>query len=150
MTFLTALGEFPEMVLGLASSLGCALLLGFVCLRFLVGLMTRQQLQAANGHNGMTGQNAIDDAGQVSSILRLGAAMGVTDNSSTVTVRSSDDDGRSNSIGGPYLIPAAAARQRFARSAESECFVSRRVVELPQPVAGSVAQSGCGLGGDAA
>ena len=36
------------MVLGLAFSLGCALLLGFVCLRFLVGLMTRQQFQC--GH----------------------------------------------------------------------------------------------------
>ena len=43
MTFLSALGEFPEMVLGLAFSLGCALLLAFVCLRSLLGLMTRQQ-----------------------------------------------------------------------------------------------------------
>ncbi len=33
MTFLSAFGEFPEMVLGLAFSLGCALLLGFLCLR---------------------------------------------------------------------------------------------------------------------
>ena len=38
MTFLTALGGFPEMVLGLAFSLGCALLLAFVCLRSSAGL----------------------------------------------------------------------------------------------------------------
>ena len=31
------------MVLGLAFSFGCALLLAFACLRFLLGLMTRQQ-----------------------------------------------------------------------------------------------------------
>ena len=43
MAFLSALGEFAEAVLGLAVSLGCALLLAFACLRFLMGLMTRQQ-----------------------------------------------------------------------------------------------------------
>ena len=33
MTFLSVLGDFTEAVLGLAFSFGCALLLGFVCLR---------------------------------------------------------------------------------------------------------------------
>jgi hypothetical protein len=48
MTFLSALGEFLEAVLGLAVSLGCALLLAFLCLRFLVGLMTRQQFRVTD------------------------------------------------------------------------------------------------------
>ena len=43
MMFLGVLGDFTEAVLGLAFSFGCALLLAFVCLRFLLGLMTRQQ-----------------------------------------------------------------------------------------------------------
>jgi hypothetical protein len=43
MAFLSALGEFAEAVLGLAVSLGCAVLLAFACLHFLMGLMTRQQ-----------------------------------------------------------------------------------------------------------
>jgi hypothetical protein len=51
MTFLTALGGFPEMVLGLAFSLGCALLLAFVCLRSLLGFMARQQHRAPRVHN---------------------------------------------------------------------------------------------------
>ena len=48
MTFLSALGEFAEAVLGLAVSLGCALLLAFACLRFLMGLMTRRQYNVAD------------------------------------------------------------------------------------------------------
>lgn len=46
MTLLSALGEFPEAVLGLTFGLGCALALGFLCLRILVGLMTRQQYRS--------------------------------------------------------------------------------------------------------
>jgi ABC-type transporter Mla subunit MlaD len=42
MMFVTALGELPEAVLGLTFGMGCALGLGFLCLRLLVGFVTRE------------------------------------------------------------------------------------------------------------
>lgn len=63
MTLLTALGELPEAVLGLTFGMGCALGLGFLCLRVLVGFVTRDG-------NGLT------DPTHSGSIVLLGAAVG--------------------------------------------------------------------------
>lgn len=63
MTLLTALGELPEAVLGLTFGMGCALGLGFLCLRLLVGFVTREG-------------SAIADPTHTGSIVLLGAAVG--------------------------------------------------------------------------
>ena len=146
MTFLSALGEFPEMVLGLAFSLGCALLLGFVCLKLLVGLITRQQ------YNVTIDPNLTNDPSHVRSILWLGAAVAGTGGSPAA---GPDNAGGSSAAGSPYLVPVAAAREHFARDSKLSIKSSARLVELPQAVAGRVAQGGRGDGwsgdsGDAA
>jgi hypothetical protein len=137
MTFLAALGEFPEMVLGLALSLGCAFLLGFVCLRFLLGLMTRQQAAVTPDHNVV-----VDDPGHARSLLLLGAAVGVAGTASA--------DLGGGTTGGPYLLPAASTNNRFIRASESDGGSSSRVVELPVAARGRVAQAWTGDGNDAA
>jgi hypothetical protein len=143
MTFLSALGEFPEMVLGLAFSFGCALLLAFVCLRFLVGLMTRQQYNVTDDRN---------DPSHVRSILLLGAAVGHSNGGPDT---GTGDDLGSGATGGPYILPAAAPRNRFARNSKLDLPAGGRMVELPQLVAGRAAQGGLpdgwvGDSGDAA
>ena len=139
MTFLNAFGELPELVLGLAFSLACALLLGFVCLKFLVGLMTRQQ------YNVTIDPDRNNDPSHVSSILWLGAAVGSSNSPAAPTISAATEhDGDSDAAGGPYLLPAAAPRNRFARSAKPDAASGGRVVELPQPVAGRIAQVGLG------
>ena len=147
MTFLSALGEFPEMVLGLAFSLGCALLLGFLCLRLFVGLMTRQQ------YNVTIDPDLTNDPSHTRSILWLGTAVGSSDTRpSTLHGDHNPSDG---ATGGPYLLPVAAPLNRFARDPKLTLTSSTRVVELPQAVAGRIAQDGRGDGwagdsGDAA
>jgi len=130
MMFLSALGEFPEMLLGLAFSLGCALLLGFLCLWVLMNLMTHH---VAHDHN------VINDANGIGSLLNLNAAVGVSDFGP-----SGAESG--GATGGPYLIPAASPFNRFARDTESDAIPAGRVVELPLPVAGRIAQSWSGNG----
>ena len=131
MMFLSVLGDFSEAGLGLAFSFGCALLLAFVCLRFLLGLMTRQQVNVTH--------NVINDQSHSRSILWLGTAVAGTEH-----------DGRSGATGGPYIVPAAAPSNRFARDAKPDAVIGGRVVELPQLVAGRIAQGGRGDNGDAA
>lgn len=135
MMFLGVLGDFTEAVLGLAFSFGCALLLAFVCLRFLLGLMTRQQYNVPH--------NVINDPSHSRSILWLGTAVAGTDSGT-------EHDGRSGATGGPYIVPAAAPSNRFARDAKPDAVTGGRVVELPHFVAGRVAQGGRGDNGDAA
>jgi hypothetical protein len=142
MTLLSALGGLPEMVLGLAFSLGCALLLGFASLRLVLSLMTR-------GHNGM------DDPSHVGSIIWLGAAVAGTNGPAAGGDRGSDHGPGSGPTSGPYVLPAAASFNRFTRNAEPDSVTVRRVVELPQVVAGRIAQGGLrdgwsGSSGDAA
>jgi len=142
MMFLSALGEFPEMVLGLAFSFGCALLLAFLCLRFLVGLMTRQQYSGANDHN------VIDDPRQVRSIVWLGAAAAGANNGPAVST--DDNQRRGGPTGGPYILPAAAPRNRFTRIAEPDAAPNSRLVEISRSIEGRIAQAGLGDSGDAA
>lgn len=131
MMFLSVLGDFSEAVLGLAFSFGCALLLAFVCLRFLLGLMTRQQVNVTH--------NVINDPSHSRSIIWLGAAVAGTEH-----------DGRSDATGGPYIVHAASPRNRFGGISKLDIASSGRVVELPQLVSGRIAQVGCGDDGDAA
>ena len=129
MTFLGALGDLPEMLLGLAFSLGCALLLGFFCLRFLINLMTNH---AARDHNGSS------DSGRVDSLLLLSAAVGLSNGGPG----GQPDAGSGGAIGGAYRSPAAAPRNRFDRDPEPDAVAaSPRVVEIPVTVPGRVAQS---------
>jgi hypothetical protein len=136
MTFLAALGEFPEMVLGLALSLGCALLLGFLCLQFLLMLMTGRQYSAVPEHN------VVDDPGHSRALLLLGAAVAGSG--------SADAELAGGRAGGPYLVPAGAPNLGFLRAAEPDGVASSRVVELPIAVAGRVAPAWSGDGNDAA
>ena len=131
MMFLSVLGDFSEAVLGLAFSFGCALLLAFVCLRFLLGLMTRQQVHVTH--------NVINDPSHSRSIIWLGTAVAGTEH-----------DGRGGATSGPYIVPASAPSNRFTRDAKPDAVTGGRVVELPQLVAERVAQGGFGDHGDAA
>lgn len=152
MMFLAALGEFPEMVLGLAFSLGCALLLAFACLRLLLALMTRRQGRMSED------DNVSNDPSHVGSLLLLGAAVagpniagpdiagpsngpdGLATNGFAPNSLVSDERG-SGATGSPYLLPAASARNRFVRVSESDEAPRSRVVEFPVPVAGGVGPS---------
>src|SRR5579862_5080092 len=124
MNFLSALGEFPEMLLGLASGFGFALLLGFLSLRLLVGLMTRHTGTALNGianaeHNG------VNDSGRLGSLLFLSAAAGEStapglgsDLGGSSKVTAGSDQSGSGAVGRPYLLSADTAHHRIARLAE--------------------------------
>jgi hypothetical protein len=141
MMFLSVLGDFTEAVLGLAFSFGCALVLAFLCLRFLVGLMTRQQ------YNVTDDRNLNNDPSHVRSILWLGAAVG---RSTPGPDAGTGAELGSGATGGPYVLPAATPLNRFARIAKPDDAPGGRVVELPHFVAGRIAQGGLGDGGDAA
>ena len=129
MTFLSGLGDFGETVLGLAFSFGCALLMAFVCLRFLVGLMTRQQ------YNVTDAPNLTNDPSHVRSILWLGAAVASAD-------PGTGDNGGSVATSGPYILPAAAPNNSFARIAKPDDASGGRLVEIPHFAAERVAQIG--------
>jgi hypothetical protein len=139
--FLSVLGDFTEAVLGLAFSFGCALLLAFLCLRFLVGLMTRQQ------YNVTVDQNLNNDPSHIRSILWLRAAVARSDSGPDA---GPDHAFSGSATGGPYILPAAAPRNHFARISKPDAAPGGRVVELPQFVAGRVTQGGRsdGWGGD--
>ena len=151
MTFLSALGEFPEMLLGLAFSFACALLLGFVCLRFLVGLMTRQQYTAATDHNvsdaSRIAVSRIDAASRSDDILWLDAAVAGANAGSDARPLSHRDGG---GTGGPYVLSAAAPVNHLARNTEPDVAAGGRVVELPQLLPEGVTEIGYPNGGDAA
>src|SRR5258708_2384654 len=98
MTIFQGMGEFPEAVLGLAFSLGFALLLAFGCLKFLMGLLTREQY------------NVTDASPRVSAIVWA------PDNG---TPERSTGRAHGGSTGGTDLVPAAAPSNRFARTANT-------------------------------
>src|ERR1700685_2515425 len=99
--------------LGLAFSLALGLLLAFVCLKFLVGLVTREQY------------NVTDAPRRVRAIVwngdgRAGArSVGLGDGGAT---------------GVPCRLPAAAPPNRFARAAKPVGAAGGRMVKLPYPV----------------
>ena len=139
MTYLGGVGDFTEAVLGLAFSFGCALLMAYGCLRFLVGLMTRQQYNVTVEPNPSNDLQLANDPSHVRSILWLGAAVG---SSSPGQDTGTEPDRDGGTTGGPYVLPAAAPRNRFARMAKSESITTSRVVKLPRFARERVAQGG--------
>jgi len=94
MTFPTFLGEFPQVALALTFSLGCALVMAFLCLRLVVRLVTREQY------------NVTDEPRRIRAIVVAAPAL---------SGGGAIDAGRGGATSGPYLLPAAAPRNRFAR-----------------------------------
>ena len=148
MAFLGAFGDFSEMVLGLAFSAACALVLAFVCLRMLLAFMSRQPAGMSRKTAGVRDDHNVDnDPTHAGSLLLLDAAV-------------AGSNGGVNGVGAgangsPYLLPAAAPRNRFVGVSKPDGVPGGRVVELPVPVAGragsSWSQDGwSGDGGDAA
>jgi len=121
MTTMTLVGDFPMAALGLTLSLGCALLLAFIALRFVVGLVTREQY------------NVSDDPRRVRAIVWMGHRS---------SRASAEPVGSRVPTGGPYLLAAAAPRNRFARSADPGSDDARRFVHLPARSGGGSAQHG--------
>ena len=121
MTTLTLAGDFPVAALGLIFSLGCALLLAFVALRFVIGLVTREQY------------NVTDDTRRVSAIVWMGHRRDRT---------SSKSSGNRSPTGRPYLLAAAAPPNRFARTAKPVVPDARRYVQLRQDSGRGAAQIG--------
>ncbi len=108
MTLLNALGDFPEMVLGLAFSLACALLLAFLCLRLLLSLMTRQQYNVARN---IIAHNVINDPSHTGSIIWLGVAVA---GASAAGPDAGPGDGLNSSAARqPVSPPCCRAAQRF-------------------------------------
>lgn len=129
MTSLTFLGEFPQVVLALAFSFACALIMAFACLRIVVRLVTREQY------------NVTDAPRRVSAILW---------NADAAARAGAIDGGSSRATGGPYLLPAAEPHNRFARIPKSDGTPASRVIQLPSRVAGGVAEGECGNDGGGA
>ena len=125
----TLLGNFPQVAFILALRFACALVLAFVLLQFVVRLVTREQY------------NVTDEPRRIRAIVLSGPAL-----SGGGTI----DAGRSSATSGPYLLPAAAPRNRFARLPKSDAASIARVVQLSQRAGAGAAQSGTGGGHDAA
>jgi hypothetical protein len=121
-TILYGMGEFPEAVLGLAFSLGFALLLAYGCLKFLLSLLMREQY------------NVTDAPRHVRSIVW-------TPDDGTVGRPADRTNG--GSVGGQDIHPAAAPSNRFARSiSESVDASGGTMVQLSEPVRGRTAEGG--------
>ena len=119
MTSLTFLGEFPQVALALAFSFACALIMAFACLRIVVRLVTREQY------------NVTDAPRRVSAIVW---------NADAAARAGAIDGGSGRATGGPYLLPAAAPHNRFARVPKSDGAPTGRVIQLPSGASGGIAQ----------
>src|SRR5260370_678603 len=106
----------------LALSFACALVLAFALLQFVVKVITREQY------------NVTDEPRRIRAIVMVGPAL---------SGGGAIDAGRGGATSGPYLLPAAAPRNRFARlrfavvdSDRKQSFnqsLSRRQVDFVQP-----------------
>jgi len=129
MSFFTFLGSFPQVAFMLALSFACALVLAFVLLQFVVKVITREQY------------NVTDEPRRIRAIDMVGPAL---------SGGGAIDTGRGGATSGPYLLPAAAPRNRFARLPKSDAASTARVIQLSQRAGAGAAQSGTGGGHDAA
>ena len=123
MTSLTFLGEFPQVALALTFSFACALVMAFVFLRIVVRLVTREQY------------NVTDAPRRVSAIVW---------NADVSTGTGATDGGSGNATGGPYLLPAAAPRNRFARIPKPDGARAGRVIQLPSRAPAGAEENGGG------
>ena len=128
MTSLTFLGEFPQVALALGFSFACALVMAFAFLRIVVRLVTREQY------------NVTDAPRRVSAIVW---------NADGAARAGAIDGGSGSATGGPYLLPAAAPRNRFARIRKSDGAAAGRIIHLPGRAAAGVAEGGRGNSGGA-
>jgi|SRR5580704_4028080 len=129
MTTMTLAGDFPVAALGLICSLSCALVLAFVALRFVIGLVTRDQY------------NVTDDSRRVRAIVWMGQRGNRA---------GTEPAGSRSANGGPYLLAAAAPPNRFARIAKPVIHDPRRFIHLRQSSGGATAQIGPSDDGHAA
>lgn len=109
MTILYGMGELPEAIFGLAFGFACALLIGFGCLKILVGLVTREQY------------NVTDASRRVRIIFwtpRGGRAEGATSGTNR------------HATGLPDLLSASAPDHLLARPGESVGAAAERMVEF--------------------
>ena len=111
MTSLTLARDFPLAALGLTFSLGCALIIAFVALRFVVGLVTREQY------------NVTDDPRRVRAIVFLGRRG---------NRGSANPGGSRGATGGPYLLAAAAPPNRFNRITKPVATDAGRSIQFSQ------------------
>lgn len=111
--------------LGFACGLMLALLLAFICLKFLTGLVTREQY------------NVTDAPRRVSAIVW---------NAAEPASAGANDGGSGHATGGPYLLPAAAPRNRFARIPKPDGARASRVIQLPSRAPAGTEENGCGDG----
>ena len=133
MTSLTFLGEFPQVALALLFSFACALVMAFVFLRIVVRLVTREQY------------NVTDAPRRVRAIVwNPGDAAGPRATDAVI------DGGSGGATVGPYLLPAAAPHNRFARLPKSDSTSGGRVIQLPIRAGGESEESGPGIDGGAA
>ena len=123
MTSFTFLGEFPQVALALAFSFGCALVMAFGCLRIVVRLVTREQY------------NVTDAPRRVSAIVW---------NADVPADAGAIDGGSGRATGGPYLLPAAAPRNRFARIPKPDDARAGRVIQLPSRATAGTEENGRG------
>ena len=121
MTTMSLAGDFPVAALGLICSISCALVIAFVALRFVIGLVTREQY------------NVTDDSRRVRAIVWMGHRG---------NRRGAEPSGSRGAAGRPYLLAAAAPPNRFARIAKPVIHDPRRFIHLRQSSGGATAQIG--------
>src|SRR5260370_30344892 len=129
MSFFTFLGSFPQVAFILTLSFACALVLAFVLLRFIVKLITREQY------------NVTDEPRRIRAIVMAAPAL---------SGGGAIDAGRSGATSGPYLLPAAAPRNRFARLPKPDAAATAGIIQLSQRAGAGTAQGGTGGGPHAA
>src|SRR5690242_17562251 len=115
--------EFPQVALALIFSMAAALLAAFLCLRFIVRLVTREQYNVTDAPRRVRALVWID---------RSGAGAGPA------------DDRSGSATGLPYFLPAAAPRNRFTRNPKSGAIDAAGLIELSQRARGRAAQIGTG------
>ena len=114
---LTFLGEFPQVALALAFAFACAVGLAYAFLWIVLGWVTREQ------YNVTDAPRAVAHVGvPVLPILRRG----------------SNDPGGRGANRGPYLLPAAAPRNRFVRFPKSLVDLRGRLLRFPKRSGGGI------------
>lgn len=140
----TFLGEFPQTVLALIFSFGCALALAFICLDAVLRLVTREKYNVTDAAH-----NVNDDPRRIRAVvwhgdgtIANGANHGTSGASNDATIGGASHARRGGAARRPYLLPAAAPRNRFARISESDGAPSGGILELPVRAGTGVEKSG--------
>jgi hypothetical protein len=111
MTTLTFLGEFPQVAIALAFAFACAIGVAFMLLWMVLGWVTREQYNVTDAP-----QTVAEVAVPSRAMLR----------------NSTGDSGNRDANRGPYLLPAAAPRNRFVRIPKSLDGIRGRILRFPK------------------